>query len=201
MTPAVLSTAPKNRNVELDSCSYSKSDLQEWVIKDERIPEDEGDIAKLLYNVLRTEQERSHRAEQERSPLWIRFTPSARHDTEREDLKQEVNELLESAGEENWDGEGALAITLSTVAIAQRLIDEFPGYVGNPDVAATPHGEIDFDWVIGQDTMLTVSVGPSNQIAFAGIFHTTRLHGSEDWGGTLPHFVNCCFERIRECNI
>ena len=201
MTPAVLSTAPKNRNVELDPCSYSKSDLQEWVIKDERIPEDEGDIAKLLYNVFQTGFGSSHPEEQERSHLWLRFTPSARHDTEREDLKHEVDDLLESAGEENWDGEGALAITPGTVAIAQRLIDEFPGYVGNPDVAATPHGEIDFDWVIGQDTMLTVSVGPSNQIAFAGIFHTTRLHGSEDWGGTLPHFVNCCFERIRECNV
>ncbi len=201
MTPAVLSTAPKNRNVELDSCSYSELDLQEWGTKDERIPEDKVDLGKLFYDVFRTGLGSSHPEEQERSHLWLRFTPSTRYNTERGDLKHEVDDLLESAGEENWDGEGALALTPNTVAIAQKLIDEFPGYVDNPDVAATPHGEIDFDWVIGQDTMLTVSVGPSNQIAFAGIFHTTRLHGSEDWGGTLPHFVNCCFERIRECNV
>lgn len=187
--------------MELTSRSYdSEMDLQEGGIKDERIPEDGGDLAKLLYTVLQTEQERSHRSEQELTSRLLRFTPSARHNTEKVDLKQEVDSLLESAGEENWDGEGAFALVPSTVTIAQKLIDEFPSYVSNPDVAATPHGEIDFDWVIDQDTMLTVSVGPSNEIAFAAIFHTTRLHGSEVWGGTLPHFINCCFERLGNWN-
>ena len=119
-------------------------------------------------------------------------------DTERASLKREVHGLLEDAGTEDWDGGGALALAPETVDIAQKLIDEFPPHVGRPDVAATPHGEVDFDWVIDRDVMLTVSVGPSKEIAFAGLFHGTRLNGCEPWEGTLPQFVNYCFERLRE---
>ena len=118
-------------------------------------------------------------------------------DADRESLKQEVCALLKQAGAENWDGEGALALAPETVDIAQKLIDEFPGCVARPDVAATPHGEVDFDWVIAQDMMLTVSIGPSGGIAFSGLFRGARLNGCEPWTGRLPQFVHCCFERLR----
>ena len=119
-------------------------------------------------------------------------------DTERASLKREVQGLLEDAGTEDWDGEGALALAPETVDIAQKLINEFPPLVGKPDVNATPQGEVDFDWVIARNVMLTVSVGPSKEIAFAGLFHGARLNGCEPWEGTLPQFVNYCFELLRE---
>ncbi len=117
---------------------------------------------------------------------------------ERELLKQEVYVLLKKAGEGNWDGEEALALNEETVAIAQDLIDRFPPYTTRPEVAATPHGEVDFDWIIDREAMLTVSVCPSKEIVFAGLFHGARLNGSEPWSGVLPHFVTCCFERLRD---
>ena len=119
-------------------------------------------------------------------------------DMKRASLKHEVHGLLEDAGIEDWDAEGVLALAPETVAVAQKLIDEFPPLVGKPDVNATPHGEVDFDWVIDRDVMLTISVGPSKEIAFAGLFHGARLNGCEPWEGTLPQFVNYCFERLRE---
>ena len=117
-------------------------------------------------------------------------------DTDRESLKQEIYGLIEEAGTENWDGEGALALAPETVAVAQKLIDHFPSYVARPDVAATPHGEVDFDWIVSQDVMLTISVCPSGEIAFAGLFRDARLNGREPWTGALPQFVSCCFERL-----
>ncbi len=117
---------------------------------------------------------------------------------ERTSLKREVHSLLEDAGTEGWNGEGALALAPETVDIAQKLIDEFPSLVGKPNVNATPHGEVDFDWVIARNVMLTVSVGPSKEIAFAGLFPGARLNGCEPWEGTLPQSVNYCFERLRE---
>ena len=124
---------------------------------------------------------------------WIDRYP----DPDRESLKQEVYALLKQAGAENWDGEGALALARETADIAQKLIDQFPGYVARPDVAATPHGEVDFDWVIAQDMMLTISIGPSREIAFSGLFQGARWNGCEPWTGRLPQFVHCCFERLR----
>ena len=122
----------------------------------------------------------------------------AHPDADRESLKQEVHGLLKEAGTEDWDGEGALALDPETVAVAQKLIDHFPSYVVRPDIAATPHGEVDFDWTISRDVMLTVSACPSGEIAFAGLFHDARLNGREPWTGALPQFVGCCFERLRE---
>ncbi|MCY3684113.1 MAG: hypothetical protein OXH16_22180 [Gemmatimonadetes bacterium] len=117
---------------------------------------------------------------------------------ERTSLKREVHSLLEDAGTEDWDGEGALALALETADLAQKLIDEFPPHVSRPDVNATPHGEVDFDWVIDRDVMLTVSVDPAKKIAFAGLFHGARMNGCEPWEGMLPQVVNYCFERLRE---
>ena len=117
-------------------------------------------------------------------------------DAERESLKTEVYNLLKEAGSEDWDGEDALPLMPETVAIAQKLIDEFPCYISRPDVAATPHGEVDFDWVTDRDVMLTVSVCPSKAIAFAGLFNGTQVRGSEEWKGTLPRFVKNCFEQL-----
>ena len=125
-------------------------------------------------------------------------TTSEYPDEERTSLKREVHGLLEDVGTEDWDGEGALALAPETADLAQKLIDEFPPHIGRPDIAATPHGEVDFDWVIDRDVMLTISVGPSKEIAFAGLFHGVRLNGCEPWEGMLPQFVHCCFERLRE---
>ncbi len=119
-------------------------------------------------------------------------------DTERASLKREVHSLLKDARTEDWDGEGALALAPETADLAQKLIDEFPPHFSRPDVNATPHGEVDFDWVIDRNVMLTVSVGPSKEITFAGLFHGARLNGCEPWEGMLPQFVNSCFERLRE---
>ena len=116
----------------------------------------------------------------------------------KESIKRKVHELIEHAGTDDWDGDGALALAANTVEIAQELVDSFPIDVDVPDIAATPHGEVDFDWIIDRGLMLTVSVGSSNEIAFAGLFRGARLEGSEPWKGTLPHFIHCCFERLRE---
>ena len=117
---------------------------------------------------------------------------------DRESVKQEVYDLMEEAGTENWDGEGAIALDVKTVEIAQKLVDEFPGHAIRPDIAATPHGEVDFDWIISREVMLTVSVCPSGEIAFSGLFQGARLNGREPWMGGLPKFVGCCFERLHE---
>ena len=118
--------------------------------------------------------------------------------TDRESIKQEVYALLNHADTENWDGEGARPLNRATVAIAQKFVDKLPRYIIRPEIAVTPHGEVDFDWAIAQNLMLTISICPSGEIAFAGLFHDARLNGRERWTGILPQFVNCCFERLHE---
>ena len=108
--------------------------------------------------------------------------------------------MLDKASEEGWDGEGADALKNDTVKTALELADTFPGDIEDSDVDVTPpspHGEIDFDWVVDRDTMLTVNVLSSKEIGFSGFFHDAKVSGSEPWDGSLPQLVNCCFERLK----
>ena len=121
-----------------------------------------------------------------------------RRDQLRQDqLRQEVDELLETAGVENWDGEGALAVKQETAEIAKQLISYFPDDIEEPDVEATPRGEVDFDWILSKEAMLTVSVGPSGDITFVGSFRSVDFNGTEPWANKLPCFIHCGFEQLR----
>ena len=47
--------------------------------------------------------------------------------------------------------------------------------------------------------MLTVSVCPSDKIAFAGVFKDLKLYGTRPWTDMLlPYPVQFCFEMLKE---
>lgn len=113
--------------------------------------------------------------------------------------EKQVADLLTTAGQEDWDGENALAVSSRTVEIAVKLVDLFPGFLAPPDVSASPQGEIDFTWDISKNAMLTVSVCPSDEIAFAGVFKDLKLYGTRPWTEMfLPYPVRFCFEMLKE---
>ena len=119
---------------------------------------------------------------------------------EKLSLKRSVNELLKTAGHANWDGENALPVTPGTAQLAKKLVNLFPEFIEPPDVSASPHGEIDFEWFVSKDAMLTVSVCPSEEIAFAGLFNGSEIHGEEPWneGDLLPHLIHICFDMLQK---
>ncbi len=122
----------------------------------------------------------------------------------RASLREEVSSLLRKAGKEDWDGEGAARLEDETVAMAQELIDRFPDDAVLSeflDVDVTSQGEVDFDWVVDRNTMLTVSVLSSRGIVFSGLFHGAKVSGCEPWQKVLPQFVACCFERLGEWTV
>lgn len=115
-------------------------------------------------------------------------------------IKLSVNELPETAGRENWDGEDALPVTPGTVRLAERFAHLLPEFIDPPHVYASPVGEISFEWFVSKDVMLTVSVCPSEEIAFAGIFDDLEIHGEKSWseGYPLPSAIPNCFDMLRK---
>lgn len=119
------------------------------------------------------------------------------NDTEKLSVKQSISSLLQTAGKEDWDGEGALPVVPETVRVAEELVDFFPAFVDPPEVSASPQGEIDFDWVESREVMLTVSVCPSGEIAFAGIFDGLRMLGRKPWEDEVIRlFLRDCFRNL-----
>ena len=121
---------------------------------------------------------------------------------EKLSIKQSVANLLITAGQEDWDGENALAVSSRTVGIAVKFVDLLPGFLAPPNVSASPQGEIDFTWDISKNAMLTVSVCPSDEIAFAGVFKDLKLYGARPWTEMfLPYPVQFCFEMLKESTV
>lgn len=118
-------------------------------------------------------------------------------ENKKDSYKRRIAELLNQAGEEDWDGEGAAALSNDTITKACALVDLFPSYASGAEISASPHGEIDFDWHLDNGAMLTISVGPEGDIAFAWLYGESVLNGKEPWTGQLPQFVLCSFERLK----
>ena len=86
-----------------------------------------------------------------------------------------------------------------TVETAEKLVDLLPEPVPPPDVFPTPPGEIGFDWILSREVMLTVSVGSSGEIAFAGIFTDLELHRERPLTEEkLPSPIRFCFDMLNE---
>ncbi len=124
--------------------------------------------------------------------------PTQAH-TVGERVKLAIQDIAREASHENWDGDGGLAVQPETVGIAKRFAELVHAETPAPDVAATPQGEIDFDWAISRDLMLTVSVGADRDIAFAGVFEGDRLSGQERWSSAMPGGVAYCLDRLLHC--
>lgn len=115
-----------------------------------------------------------------------------------ERLVEEIEALAEKTIEEGWDGEGTSAVEKETIVMAEHLVRFFPLFEIDPEISATPHGEIDFDWIIDKKLMLTVSACPSKEVAFAGLIGAIHLYGQEKIEGTkLPDSVSICFDLLR----
>lgn len=129
--------------------------------------------------------------------IWNREEPvNVLGSTATTTIKKAIYGLLESCGTHDWDGEGGDPVVRETANIAAKLICYFPN-VDHPDIFATPHGEIDFEWMFGE-TMLTISVTPPpHRIAFAGRFGESRVQGIEMWNGSIPMMVKCCLQKLK----
>ena len=113
-------------------------------------------------------------------------------------IKREIDSVAESSSKPNWDGDGAAAVLSDTIQVAKKLVESFPGMIELPDVSATPHGEVYFDWTPARDRMLVITVGPppNHEIVFAAMFGSEKMSGHQCWSGSLPRFLECCLHRI-----
>ena len=115
--------------------------------------------------------------------------------------EQALQDLVNTAGEPNWDEEGADPVTKEIVEIAQRVIKELPGDIEPPQIAADPEGNIEFDWYLENGTMFTISVGKEGDIALSGLHQEReeRLSAIEkDSQDPLPQLLSYGVQWLRK---
>ena len=107
-----------------------------------------------------------------------------------------VDELLQTAGKPNWDGDEADPVDAKTVSVAKRFVELLPGEFEPPEISADPHGNIDFDWCLDNGTLFTISLGKEGEVAMAGmrqdkpfLIRATERDGDDSLPGILSYGI------------
>ena len=82
-------------------------------------------------------------------------------------LLDKLTDAVRNCGVDDWDGEGAFAVSNAVVANAENFIRALPPKLQPPEISVHPDGTISLDWLPAQHRMFSLSVGESNRIAFA----------------------------------
>jgi hypothetical protein len=71
-----------------------------------------------------------------------------------------------------------------------------PFGIPEPEVSAEPDGEITFEWFAGPAQVFSVSVGPGNELNYAGLFGAGRTYGTEVFHDEVPEVVLSHIKRV-----
>ena len=95
----------------------------------------------------------------------------------------QLESLAFDCGSSDWDGNGASAVNSVALRNAESLIRALPEDVPMPEFAAEPDGSISFDWIQSSHCLFSLSVGPSNRLAYAWLDGSDKGHGVARFDG------------------
>jgi hypothetical protein len=84
--------------------------------------------------------------------------------------------LANECAEAGWDGQDALSMNSLAVYNAVAFIRALPDGVPLPEFAPEPDGSISLDWIQSRNRLFSMSVGPSNRLAYAWLDGTDKGH-------------------------
>jgi|SRR5262245_22283592 len=95
---------------------------------------------------------------------------------EKASALSQLAELAAECSEPSWDEESANAIDPAAVLTAQRLVRALPDGISLPEFAPEPDGSISLDWIQSRNHLLSLSIGPTDRLAYAWLDGTDRGH-------------------------
>jgi len=108
----------------------------------------------------------------------------------------ELASVWEECMNPNWDGYGALPVSIDSVAFAFRLLQALPLTTPAPSIAAEPDGHINLEWYVSPRHTLSVSVGSEGQLHFSALIGGGTQYGSEPFYGEMPQSIRDLIYRI-----
>ena len=113
-----------------------------------------------------------------------------------DDILSEIIELFEQAKVNNWDGEGAKAITQRALRDAINFAVLLPSGILLPEVCPSSNGAIDFEWDF-DDTRCNVEIFGDGKIVYAGyLADDDREYGTKPFKTAIPKTLINLLERM-----
>jgi hypothetical protein len=113
-----------------------------------------------------------------------------------QDAYRQLYQVLEECGRSNWNGYGAQPVLFESYERAKRFVRALPFGIPMPEVSAEPDGEITFEWFASPTRVFSVSVGPNNELNYAGLFGASRTYGTEVFHDEIPDVVLSHIKRV-----
>ena len=106
-----------------------------------------------------------------------------------QDTYKQLYQVRQDCTHSNWDGYGSEPISPESYENAKRFIRALPFSVSSPEVSAEPDGELTFEWYSNPTRVFSVSVGPNNELHYAGLFGASRAYGTEVFHDQIPEVI------------
>lgn len=106
----------------------------------------------------------------------------------RENLNQQLMDVLSRCNVQGWDGYDANPIDRFSIYAASRFLDLLPDNIEIPEIVPEPTGEIGFLWSKGKHVTFVISVNP-DKIIFAGLLGASKNRGETKFLNELPHTI------------
>lgn len=101
-----------------------------------------------------------------------------------------LDQLYMECEQENWDGEGAKAISPNVLEEAQMLLLVLPSTIPVPEFVPERSGRIAFEWYRSPDRVYLLSTGGNRELEFAGLLgRGNEIHGKCNFAGALPGMI------------
>ncbi|SRR6266851_5838160 len=113
-----------------------------------------------------------------------------------QDTYKQLYQVLEDCGRSDWDAYGANPILLESYENAKRFALALPFSFASPEVSAEPDGEITFEWYSNPRRVFSVSIGPHNELTYAGLFGASRTYGTEVFHDEIPEVILSHIKRV-----
>ena len=102
-------------------------------------------------------------------------------------LTIELAQIAKECAEKGWDGYQAKPIDLETCNRVARFLSNLPTWMQVPDIVPESDGEIAIEWYRAACQTLSISIGPSGPVHYAGRFgHNQEVHGVEPFLDGVP---------------
>ena len=104
-------------------------------------------------------------------------------------------EIYKEHSEENWDSQGAKAISKDAYLEARDFLRLLPTTLPVPEVVPEPAGEIAMEWYKDREHVFVISFAGTGIVTFAGLFGPgNTLHGTVVFEDSVPQIIT---ENIR----
>lgn len=109
---------------------------------------------------------------------------------------EELLEVAQESGTENWDGYGAAPVLNQTLWTAHRFLDALPLGTPAPSMAAEADGNLSFEWYRSSNWVLSVSISPDGMLYYAAILGSIKRSGTEPFFGEVSEDILKLIHRV-----